>query len=235
MAVVGWPGPSVPRAQRARRRGGRRPWRRRSRHRPRWPPRQRLARHGRRALGLAGGRRRGGPGAGSYGGRGRANRRRRTLRGHDRALLGGGDRALLQLGRALGRATRPLTQALDLARLGEIEQGQHGKPEDRREAGVGAVLVDLVGDREGQNRRHAGRHARERLGPSPPCPRPARSQPTVRPRSSESSETFAASAAASPSKTRRPTSSNMVSTVRTSKRSRSARRILSAGVGCVRS
>ena len=43
---------------------------------------------------------------------------------------------VLQLGGALGRAARPLAQALDLARLGEVEQGEHGEAEHRREAGV---------------------------------------------------------------------------------------------------
>ena len=64
------------------------------------------------------------------------------------ALLGLGHDARLDLLRALGRAARPIAQALELARLGEVEHCQHGQAEERGEPDVGAVLLDLVLDRE---------------------------------------------------------------------------------------
>ena len=40
---------------------------------------------------------------------------------------------LLELRRALGRAARPFAQALELARLGEVEEGEDGRGRRRRE------------------------------------------------------------------------------------------------------
>ena len=60
-----------------------------------------------------------------------------------------GRHARLELGGALGRAAGPFAQALDLARLREVQQRQDAEPEDRRDAGVGAVLLDLLLRREG--------------------------------------------------------------------------------------
>ena len=61
------------------------------------------------------------------------------------ALPGGllGD-ALLELLVALGRAAGPFAQALDLARLREVQQRQHREAGDRGEARVGADLLDLA-------------------------------------------------------------------------------------------
>ena len=89
------------------------------------------------------GRARGSARAGGRGRRGRPRglgraapaRRRREASAETRCL---------ELGGALGRAAGPFAQALDLARLREVEQRQHGEPEDGREPGVGAVLLDLA-------------------------------------------------------------------------------------------
>ena len=75
--------------------------------------------------------------------------RRASRRGGPRAsapapALRIGRRARLELGGALGRAAGPLAQALDLARLREVQQRQDAEPEDRGDARVGPVLLDLV-------------------------------------------------------------------------------------------
>ena len=77
-----------------------------------------------------------GPAAGAAGGAGCAAAAAR--------LLGSALTRCLQLGGALGRAARPFAQALDLARLREVEQREHGEAEHGGEARVGAVLLDLV-------------------------------------------------------------------------------------------
>ena len=127
------------------------------------------ARHGhrrgrlRRAGQLPG--RRGHPGR-----RGRADarveRRRRLLLGgrrrglqrlRDDAAGGVGLHALGELGGPLGLAAGPLAQALDLTRLGEIQQRHDAQADDRRVAGVGADLLDEVARRGSENRRaHVG-------------------------------------------------------------------------------
>ncbi len=55
----------------------------------------------------------------------------------------------LQLGRPLGRAAGPVTQALELPRLPEVEEGEHGEADDRRQTGVGPGVLDLLGHLEG--------------------------------------------------------------------------------------
>ena len=65
-------------------------------------------------------------------------------RGRRHAALGIGRDARLELGGALGRAARPFAQALDLTRLREVEQRQDAEPEDRGDARVGSVLLDLA-------------------------------------------------------------------------------------------
>jgi hypothetical protein len=52
--------------------------------------------------------------------------------------------ARLELRRTLGSAARPGAQALHFARLREVQKRQDTKPEDGRDAGVRAVLLDLV-------------------------------------------------------------------------------------------
>src|SRR4051794_6721124 len=129
---------------------------------------------GRRGRGRAGGRRGrargllrvlaggGGRRGGGLGRRSRAGLRRRGLLrdGRADAPLCLGDHALLLLGGALGRAARPFAQTLDLASLREVEQRQHGEPQHGCEARVRPVLLDLVRDREGEDRRHRGGHPR---------------------------------------------------------------------------
>jgi hypothetical protein len=68
---------------------------------------------------------------------------RRLLNGRG-AALGVGLHARLELGRALGRAARPGAQALDLARLREVQKRQDTQAENGRDASVRAVLLDLV-------------------------------------------------------------------------------------------
>ena len=75
-------------------------------------------------------------------------------RGGPRGLGGLRGDALLELLRALGRSARPLAQALDLSRLGEVEQRQDRKGRDRGEACVGSVLLDLARQREGEDLQH---------------------------------------------------------------------------------
>ena len=83
--------------------------------------------------------------AGRGGGRrGHGPRGRRGAPGR----VGLGHHAGLHLLCALGRTPRPIAQALELACLREVEQGQHGQAEERRNANVGAVLLDLVLQRE---------------------------------------------------------------------------------------
>ena len=54
----------------------------------------------------------------------------------------------LDLAGALGRTAGPIAQALELARLGEVEDGQDGEAEKRGKPDVGAVLLDLMLERE---------------------------------------------------------------------------------------
>ena len=161
-AAVAGVGPASSPAPRSRRRAPapRRARAIRARGRRRHRPRRERSGRGR------GRRRRAGPGE-LAGRRGCAGRRRadaRVERGGRRggALRGGrrgrerlrddaavriGLRALLELDRALGRATGPFAQALDLARLGEVEHRQDPEPEDRREAGVRADLLEETAER----------------------------------------------------------------------------------------
>ena len=82
------------------------------------------------------------------------SRRRPAGSGADRLRLnaprgvGLGDHSGLQLLRALGRAARPIAQAAQLPRLREIEDREHGQAEERSDADIRAVLLDLVLERE---------------------------------------------------------------------------------------
>ena len=91
------------------------------------------------------------------------------------ALLGLGRHARLQVGVALGSAARPLAQALDLARLGEVQECQHGEPEHAGKAGVGAVVLDPVADVQcSEDGGGVSRHGRRSLGGIPEGRRLAR-------------------------------------------------------------
>ena len=137
-----------------------------------------------------------------------------------RAALRVGLHALRELGIALGSASRPLAQAPDLACLDEVQHRQHAQADDRGIAEVGTKALDLVAHSD-RCKGHVIHDRRILVG-----------QPSV---TADSSETFAASPAASPSSTSSPIWSNMSSTACGARRSRSARRIFSAGVGCGRS
>ena len=105
-------------------------------------------RRGRRGR-AAGGRRAGGSAgaAGRAAGLPRAGRRRRLGLGTGGCGHGWGWATTrccgaLGLDHALGRPAGPLAQALDVTRLREVERRQHGEPDDGREPGVGADLLD---------------------------------------------------------------------------------------------
>ena len=86
---------------------------------------------------------------------------------------------------ALGSAPRPLAQALDLPRLGEVEQREHREAEDRRRSPRSPVLLDLAPTARGRRRIPSGRavlgsgpygrrHARRSRAPRPWPPVPRR-------------------------------------------------------------
>ena len=62
--------------------------------------------------------------------------------------------APLELRRALGGAPRPFAQALDLARLREVEEGEDRKPGYGDEAGQGADVLQRPLHREGKHGIH---------------------------------------------------------------------------------
>ena len=61
-----------------------------------------------------------------------------------RGPAGGLAHALLELGGALGRTAGPFAEALDLARLGEVQERQHGQAEHGSRARVAAIVLDEV-------------------------------------------------------------------------------------------
>ena len=54
----------------------------------------------------------------------------------------------------LGCAPRPFAQALDLARLREVEQREDGKPRDRHQTGHGADVRQRPAEREREHEIH---------------------------------------------------------------------------------
>ena len=90
----------------------------------------------------------------------RGGRRCRALQ----ASGGLGADALLHIGGTLGRTPRPLSQTLDLTRLGEGQQRQQRDPQQRGEAGDRAYLGKGARQRQCKRQRVQGVHTfREEL------------------------------------------------------------------------
>ena len=127
---------------------------------------------------------------------------------------GGGlrDDALLELLRALGRAARPFAQALELARLREVQKGEHGQAEEGGDARR-RRRTSRPGPRSRTRTRpwSEARDSRRRPGCQTDRPRERCSDraPEGPAGSAASSPTLAASAAASPSSTSQLTWSNV--------------------------
>ena len=205
--------------------------------RPGWP---------RLAAGAGGRPRRGGRRAGRGGaggsGAGRGGRRRRVAcwaaaraappggcgRGRARSAARRGRRArrwaacvgdaLLELRRALGRPAGPLAQALDLARLGEVEQREHRERRGRRRSRRRRRYFSISSRPRGRTR---AEHERDESRATPVTPVGA-----LGGRSDSSATLRGAAPAASPSSTSRLISSNVRSTHRGSSGSRSAQQDL---------
>ena len=67
------------------------------------------------------------------------------------------------LGSALGGTPRPFAQALDIARLREVEGGEHCQPHDGTDAGVRADVLENLHRRSVNSRRGGGRVGRPGL------------------------------------------------------------------------